>query len=60
MIQLSKFGDKLMRRDLLALIGAVAVLLTATVALSLSRVTVAGDSNGNLKCYSTGGIQKAC
>jgi hypothetical protein len=49
-----------MRRDLLALIGAVAVLLTATVALSLSRVTVAGDSNGNLKCYSTGGIQKAC
>jgi hypothetical protein len=49
-----------MRRNLFALFGAVAVLLTATVALSISRVTIAGDSNGNLKCYSTGGIQKPC
>ena len=49
-----------MRRNLLALIGVVSVLLTATVALSLSHVTVAGDSNGNLKCYGTGGNQNAC
>jgi hypothetical protein len=56
----SKFGDKLMRRNVLALMGAVAVLITATVALSLSRVTVASYSNGNLKCYGTGGNQKPC
>ncbi len=56
----SEFGDRLMRRNLLALIGVIAVLLTAAVALSLSRVTVAGDNNGNLKCYGTGGNQKAC
>jgi hypothetical protein len=49
-----------MRRNLLALFGTVAVLLTATVVLSLSRVTVAGDSNSNLKCYGTRGNQKAC
>ena len=37
----------------------MAVLLSATVALTLTRATLSG-SNGNLKCYSTAGIEKVC
>jgi hypothetical protein len=48
-----------MKRSL-ALFGAVAVLLTATVALTLSRATLSVDGVGSLKCYNTGGIEKAC
>jgi hypothetical protein len=56
----SKSGDGLMKRNAFALFGAVAVLLTATVALTLSRATLSAGSVGSLKCYNTGGIEKAC
>ncbi len=46
-----------MKRNIFALFGAVAVLLTATVALS--RATLS-ESKGNLKCYDFTGIEKAC
>jgi hypothetical protein len=47
-----------MKRNEFALFGAVAVLLTATVALTLSRATPS-EGNGNLKCYDLkGGITK--
>jgi hypothetical protein len=48
-----------MKRNVFALFGAVAVLLTATVALTLSRVTPLGSGIGGLKCYDIkGGIEK--
>jgi hypothetical protein len=47
-----------MKRNVFALFGTVAVLLTATVALTLSRATVI--SVGGLKCYNASGIEKAC
>ena len=46
-----------MKRSL-ALFGTVAVLLSATVALTLSRATL--SAVGGLKCYDKGGIEKAC
>jgi hypothetical protein len=49
-----------MKRSVFALFGAVAVLLTATVALTVSRATLSGGGVGSLKCYGTGGIEKAC
>jgi len=48
-----------MKRNVFALFGVVAVLLTATVALTLSRATLSGGVGG-LKCYDKGGIEKAC
>jgi uncharacterized membrane protein len=52
-----------MKRSLvqpITLFGAVAVMLTLTVVVTLSRVTVS-TSDGKLKCYDvTGGIEKAC
>jgi hypothetical protein len=42
------------------LFGAVAVLLTVTVVLTLSRATLFAGGVGNLKCYDKGGIEKAC
>jgi hypothetical protein len=48
-----------MSRNLFALFGVVAVLLTATVALTFSRATLS-DSGGNLKCYDVKGTEKAC
>jgi hypothetical protein len=48
-----------MKRNVFALFGAVAVLLTATVAFTVSRATLSGG-DGSLKCYGTGGIEKAC
>jgi hypothetical protein len=45
-----------MKRNVFALFGAVAVLLTATAALTLSRATLS-EGYGNLKCYDLkGGI----
>jgi hypothetical protein len=35
------------------------VLLTATMALTISRATLS-DGVGRLKCYNKGGIEKAC
>jgi hypothetical protein len=47
-----------MKRNVFALFGAVAVLLTATVALTLSSGT-RSEGSGNLKCYDLkGGIAK--
>ena len=48
-----------MKRNVFALFGAVAVLLTATVALTLSRATFS-EGSGNLKCYDVKGSEKAC
>jgi hypothetical protein len=48
-----------MKRNVFALFGVVAVLLTAPVALTLSRVTPLGSGIGGLKCYDIkGGIEK--
>jgi hypothetical protein len=49
-----------MNRNVFALFGAVALLLTATAALTLSRATVSAGGVGSLKCYNTGGSEKAC
>ena len=49
-----------MKRNVFALFGAVAVLLTATVALTVSRATLSTGGVGNLKCYDKAGIEKAC
>ena len=48
-----------MNRNVFALFGAVAVLLTATMALTVSRATLS-DGVGGLKCYDKAGIEKAC
>ena len=48
-----------MKRSL-GLFGVVAVLLTATVALTVSRATFSAGDIGTLKCYGTGGIEKTC
>jgi hypothetical protein len=48
-----------MKRNALGLFGAVAVVLTATVALTLSRATPLASGIGTLKCYNlTGGMEK--
>jgi hypothetical protein len=49
-----------MKRNVFALFGIVTVLLTATVALTLSRATIAGGGVGDLKCYNNRGTVKAC
>ncbi len=50
----------MMKRNVLALFGAAAVLLTATVALTVSRATLYAGGVGGLKCYDSGEIEKAC
>ena len=48
-----------MKRNVFALFGTVAVLLTATVALTLSRATPLASGIGGLKCYDAkGGIER--
>ena len=49
-----------MKRNIFALFGVVAVLLSATMALTLSRATLLAGGVGSLKCYDRGGIEKAC
>jgi hypothetical protein len=50
-----------MKGNLFALLGAVAVLLTATVAVTLSLATPLPSGIGSLKCYDvTGAIEKPC
>ena len=49
-----------MQRNIFALFGVVAVLITATMALTLSRATLFDGGVGSLKCYSKRGIEKAC
>jgi hypothetical protein len=46
-----------MKRNVFTLFATVAVLLTVTVALTLSRATL---SAGGVKCYDKAGIEKAC
>jgi hypothetical protein len=48
-----------MKRNIFALFGAVAVLLTVTAALTFSRATLS-EGGGNLKCYDVKGTGKAC
>jgi hypothetical protein len=44
-----------------ALIGTVAAgMFTVTIVLTLSHTTVSMSGVGQLKCYVTTGIQKAC
>jgi hypothetical protein len=49
-----------MNRNVFALFGVVAMLLTATVALTVSRATLSAGGVGTLKCYNKSGIEKAC
>ena len=56
----SKSGDGLMKRNVFALFGAVAVVLTLTVVVTLSRATVSSTGVGKLRCYDVNGTEKAC
>jgi hypothetical protein len=49
-----------MNRNVFALFGAVAMLLTAMVALTLSRVTPFASGIGTLKCYDVTGAIEPC
>ena len=49
-----------MNRNVFALFGAVAMLLTATVALTLSRATPFASGIGGLKCYDVKGEIEKC
>jgi hypothetical protein len=49
-----------MQRNIFALFGVVAVLFTATMAVTISRATFTAGGVGSLKCYDKGGIEKAC
>lgn len=49
-----------MKRNVFALFGVVAVLLTATVTLTLSRVTPLESGFGGLKCYDIKGRIEKC
>jgi len=44
----------------MALFGALAVMLAATVTLTLSRATLSANGIGTLKCYDNIGKEKAC
>jgi hypothetical protein len=48
-----------MKRSLV-LFSTVAVVLTLTVVVTLSRATVSSTGVGKLKCYDVQGIEKAC
>jgi hypothetical protein len=59
----SRSGDGLMNRDVFTLFGVVAALLTATLALTLSRAAPLPSGIGTLKCYDVdvaGAIEKPC
>ncbi|HXX50003.1 MAG TPA: hypothetical protein VEI98_01790 [Xanthobacteraceae bacterium] len=43
-----------------ALVGTVATILIGTTLLSLSHHTFSLSGVGSLKCYATGGTEKAC
>ena len=47
----SQSGDGLMKRNVFVLFGVVALLLSATVVLTLSLGTPLGSGIGGLKCY---------
>jgi hypothetical protein len=63
MIRANLGGERLMTRKVLrpvALIGTVAGMFAVTIVLTLSHATVSMSGVGQLKCYVTTGIQKAC
>jgi hypothetical protein len=49
-----------MNCNVFALFGAVAMLLTATVVLTLSRATPFASGIGTLKCYDVTGTVQPC
>jgi hypothetical protein len=50
-----------MKRNVFALFGTVAVMLAATIALTLSRGAPFATGIGTLKCYDVrGAIEKPC
>ena len=49
-----------MKRNVFALFGAVAVLLSATVVLTLSRAAPFASGIGGLKCYDIKGTIEKC
>jgi hypothetical protein len=49
-----------MKHNVLGLFGAVAVLLTVTAVLTLSRVTPVRSGIGDLKCYDIKGQIEKC
>ncbi len=49
-----------MKHNVFALCGAVAVLLTATLALTLPRATPFASGIGGLKCYDLKGEIEKC
>jgi hypothetical protein len=58
----SNSGERLMTGKVLrpvALLGAVAAMLTVTIIVTLSHATVSMSGVGSLKCY-VAGDQKAC
>jgi hypothetical protein len=59
-INQSKSGDGLMKRSLTMFGAVAAMMLTATIILTLSHATLSTDDVGSLKCYNTVGIEKAC
>ena len=44
----------------MALMGAVAAMLTVTIFLTRSHATFSMSGVGSLKCYTTSGVQKPC
>ena len=59
-MHVSQSGDGLMKRNVFALFGAVAVVLSLTVVVTLSRITVSSGGVGKLKCYDVRGTEKPC
>jgi hypothetical protein len=57
LIRLEQVGGRTDNRNVFALFGAVAVLLTATV--TVSRATLS-EGGGNLKCYDLKGAIAKC
>jgi hypothetical protein len=49
-----------MNRNVLALFGSVALLLTATLALTLPHATTFASGIGGLKCYDVKGDIEKC
>jgi hypothetical protein len=52
-----------MKRNLLrpaALVATVAMMLVGTTLLTLSHHSISLSGVGSLKCYGTGGVERAC
>ena len=49
-----------MKRNVFALFGAVAVLFSAVVVVTLTRATLSAGGDGDLKCYDKSGTRNAC